>query len=58
MRSKARRLAIVLMTLIEVAVFRVAAVEGPAVLAVCCDSRTVGLYEKFELRVDLRAVPQ
>jgi hypothetical protein len=33
MRSKARRLAIVLMALIEVAVLRVSAAEGPAVLA-------------------------
>jgi hypothetical protein len=45
MRSKARRLAIVLMTLMEVTVLRGAAAEGPAVLAMRSDTRTVGLYE-------------
>ena len=55
MRSKARRRAIVLMALIEIAILRVVAAEGPAVLAMRCDAQTVGLYEKFELRVDLRA---
>jgi hypothetical protein len=55
MCTRPRGLAFVMMAIMGMAVLTAAAAEGPAVLATRCDTRTVGLYEKFELRIDLRA---
>jgi hypothetical protein len=46
---------IVMGALICVSMVDVASVEPPSILSVRADSRPVGLYEKFELRIDLKA---
>ena len=50
-----RYFAIVFFALFSVTMVNLAAGQQPSILSVRAESRTVGLYEKFELRVDLKA---
>jgi hypothetical protein len=50
-----KRFAIVLVCLVGLTMADFAAGQQPSILSVRADSRTVGLYEKFELRVGLKA---
>jgi len=55
MTLNARRFVIVIVGIISVVTVNPAAGEQPSILSVRKVSRTVGLYEKFELRIDLKA---
>ena len=55
MTLNVKRFTIVLVGLIGVAMVNLAAGQQPSIQSVRADSRTVGLYEKFELRIDLKA---
>jgi len=50
-----KRFPIVLIGLICILTVNLAAAEPPSISSVRADSRMVGLYEKFELRIDLNA---
>ncbi|MFC1604604.1 DUF5060 domain-containing protein [Planctomycetota bacterium] len=52
---KMKHLPIMLIGLICVVKVNIAPAEPPSILSVRADSRRVGLYEKFELRIDLKA---
>jgi hypothetical protein len=55
MSFKMKYFAIVSIALICVMMVGVVSAEPPSILSVRADSRKVGLYEKFELRIDLKA---
>ena len=42
-------------TLVCAAIVSAATAAGPSILSVQSDSNTVALYEKFELRIDIKA---
>jgi hypothetical protein len=50
-----KRFPIMLIGLICILMVDFAAAEPPSILSVRADSGKVGLYEKFELRIDLEA---
>jgi hypothetical protein len=52
---KMKRFPIILIGLICILMTDFSAAEPPSILSVRADSRKVGLYEKFELRIDLKA---
>ena len=55
MTLNVRRFQIVFLVLICAVMANLAAGQQPSIRSVRADSRTVGLYEKFALRIDLKA---
>ena len=55
MTGKRHKILVLLAGFVTAAALDAAAAEGPAVLSVRCDTPSVGLYEKLELRIDLKA---
>ena len=55
MNSKIKHLIVLAICLINLNVIAQAKAEPPSILSVRANSREIGLYEKFELRMDIKA---